>query len=101
MKKAKDGKEKAKNAHSGPPQLAVEGLGGGGGGGGAGGEEEDGDLEMVTMEIQLDVVTQTAASKDREDDFDWWSKFYASLKNSPLSQVEYKQLGYDRLEVCV
>ena len=67
--------------------------------GGRGGEDED----VVTVEMQPDEVIQTEGRKDKDDEFDWWSKFYASLDNSPLSQVEYEQAGFDTLVVrtCV
>jgi len=67
--------------------------------GGRGGEDED----VVTVEMQPDEVIQTEGRKDKDDEFDWWSKFYASLDNSPVSQVEYEQAGFDTLVVrtCV
>ena len=85
--------KKANSARSNTPKEAL-GVGEGGGGGG-------GDDEVVAVEIQPDEVIQTEGSREKEDEFDWWSKFYASLDNSPLSQVEYEQAGYDKLVVCV
>lgn len=85
--------KKVNSARRNTPKQAL-GVGEGGGGGG-------GDDEVVAVEIQPDEVIQTEGSREKEDEFDWWSKFYASLDNSPLSQVEYEQAGYDKLVVCV
>ena len=57
--------------------------------------------EVVTIASMSD---EGLAPKDpdvhKSSDFDWWSKFYSSLKNDSRKQPEYLEAGYDKLMVC-
>ena len=62
-------------------------------------------FEETTEEVATvtSVSDEGLAPKDpdvhKSSDFDWWSKFYSSLKNDSRKQPEYLEAGYDKLMV--
>ena len=36
----------------------------------------------------------------KDSDFDWWSKFYASIGDEQCRQPEYEEEGNDKMVVC-